>query len=165
MNLAEAVETPDARVGEQTVRTGQHGQLHGRFWAADGDTRGGVIIVHGLGDHGGRYRELAQSLTAQGWAVFAFDLIGHGRSPGARGRVDRYDRLLADIAHARETMDNLLPGKTQVLLGHSMGGNLALNYLLRRHHFQPVRSDLAGMALCGPMLLPHQKLSAEFGPG
>lgn len=139
---------------EETVRTGRDNRLHGRLWCVEDDARGAVIIVHGLGDHGGRYRDLAAALTDHRWNVFAFDLMGHGMSPGSRGRIDRYDAVLTDIAHACQTVGRRQPGADQVILGHSMGGNLALNYVLRRNQFDPVRSNLAGLVLCGPMLLP-----------
>lgn len=149
---------------EEVLYTGRRQRLHGRLWRTDREMRGVVIVVHGLGDHGGRYKELAQALCDAGWAVFAFDLIGHGRSPGSRGRAKRYDGLLSDVAHARKTVADKLP-LGQVLLGHSMGGNLALNYLLRREQFERDTADSRvsgrskldeplGLALCAPMLLP-----------
>lgn len=140
-------------VSQRIIGTGRGGRLHGRLWTGSGEIQGVVIVVHGLGEHGGRYRELAEDLAQSGWGVFAFDLSGHGRSPGVRGRIDRYDGMLADIAWARQTVAMEITGK-QVLLGHSMGGNLALNYLLRRHQITPRQDDLAGVALCAPMLLP-----------
>ncbi len=86
---------------EQTLQTGSDGNLHARLWS-DGDRPpvGLVTAVHGLGDHSERFDWLAEQLGAQGYALFAFDLQGHGRSPGGRGRVESYDSLLADIASA-----------------------------------------------------------------
>lgn len=139
---------------EEILWTGRDNRLHGRLWSVDSDIAGVVIIVHGLGDHGGRYEELARLLTDRGWNVFAFDLMGHGLSPGARGSIDRYDGLLSDIAHACHTVGRRHPDADQVILGHSMGGNLALNFVLRRNQFEPVRSNLVGLVLCGPMVLP-----------
>ncbi len=141
-------------VHDETLPTGRGQRLHGHFWTAGDAPKGVVIVVHGLGDHGGRYEELAGNLTSDGWDVFAFDLLGHGLSPGIRGHADRYDGLLVDIAHARQTVAHRLPGVPQVILGHSMGGNLAVNYVLRRDQLDPTTTGLAGLALCGPMLLP-----------
>lgn len=139
---------------EEVLQTGRQRQLHGRLWTVDGADRGTVIVVHGLGDHGGRYEELASHLGKRGWNVFAFDLIGHGRSPGSRGRADSYDGLLADLAEARRTVAERCPGQQQVILGHSMGGNLALNYALRWRQFDSDLGPLLGLVLCAPMLMP-----------
>ncbi len=139
---------------EETLLTGRDQRLRGHLWTEDGDAQGVVIIVHGLGDHGGRYHQLARQLTRHGWNVLAFDLPGHGLSPGRRGRISHYDDLLADIAQVRQTVTRQLPGARQVILGHSMGGNLALSYVLRRQQLDPAPMELAGLVLCGPMLLP-----------
>jgi len=135
--------------------TGRHGQLHGRLWRGDAAPEGVVLVVHGLGDHGARYQTLAASIVTKGWCTYAFDLPGHGRSPGGRGRVDSFSGLLADIEAACQTISQKFPKLPLVLLGHSMGGNLVLNYLLRcldaagSPYVKP-----AGVVLCAPMLLP-----------
>ena len=139
----------------ESLTTGRHGQLHGRLWRGDTAPVGVVLVVHGLGDHGARYQALAASTVAKGWCTYAFDLPGHGRSPGGRGRVDSFSGLLADIEAACKTISRKFPGIPQVLLGHSMGGNLVLNYLLRS--WEETGSSSAkpdGIVLCGPMLLP-----------
>ena len=114
---------------------------------------GVLVAVHGLGDHVGRYEFLAQMLTARGWALVAFDLPGHGKSPGVRGHIDRYDGWLADIASASRMTSEQLPGASQVICGHSMGGNLALNYVMRRAEFDDSPEPI-GLALLSPMILP-----------
>lgn len=135
--------------------TGRRGQLHGRLWDGKEAPAGVVVVVHGLGDHGGRYQSLAASIAAQGWRTYAFDLPGHGRSPGGRGRVDSFLGLLADIEAACQTIAQRFPGVPQVLLGYSMGGNLVLNYLLRcLQDSNSFSTKPDGVVLCGPMLLP-----------
>ncbi len=135
--------------------TGRREQLHGRLWRGDKAPAGVVLVVHGLGDHGGRYQALAESILATGWCTYAFDLPGHGRSPGGRGRVDSFSGLLADIESACQTISRKFPAIPQVLLGHSMGGNLVLNYLLRCSEETGSSSAKPdGVVLCGPMLLP-----------
>lgn len=138
---------------QQTLHTGRSGRLHGRLWRGDRDPVGVVIVIHGLGDHSGRYESLAERLVVDNWSLFAFDLPGHGLSPGGRGRVDSYDGLLADIAAARRTVRQRIPAP-QALLGHSMGGNLAISYALRQQQLQGDIEPLAAMILCAPMLLP-----------
>ena len=139
---------------EEILLTGRSGDLHGRLWSRDDASMGVVLAIHGLGDHGGRYRRVAKHLVERGWQVFAFDLPGHGRSPGGRGRVDSFQGLLGDIQAARETIADRFPELPQVMLGHSMGGNLTLNYALRRHDDWKDDVCLNGLVLCAPMLLP-----------
>ena len=104
--------------------------------APSGAARGTVLIVHGLGEHAGRYAHVMAHLATQGWASLAYDQRGHGLSPGPRGGVPQADSLLADLgavlAHARAT----LPGPL-VLLGHSLGGLLAGRFVAEGMAAQP----------------------------
>jgi alpha-beta hydrolase superfamily lysophospholipase len=113
-----------------------------------------VIAVHGLGDHGGRYATLGESLVSRGWSLLVYDLPGHGLSPGKRGGADSFSGLLEDIAHVRRSAEQRFGRLPQVLLGHSMGGNLVFNYALRRRELPGCRDELRGLVLCAPMLLP-----------
>jgi alpha-beta hydrolase superfamily lysophospholipase len=124
------------------------------LWSADGSPQGVIVAVHGLGSHVGRFEVLARYVTSQGWALWAFDLPGHGRSPGSQGRVDSFAGLLVDMAVARRDVRDRLGGLPQVMLGQSMGGNLVINYALRRQQIEPQTDSLAGLILAAPMLLP-----------
>lgn len=142
-------------VTETHCTTGRGDRLFARRWQpSDQPVRGCVIIVHGLGEHGGRYAALARQLACAGWASLAADLEGHGNSPGRRGHVTSYFTLLQDIDAMRLTAKEAMPPVPQVLLGHSMGGNLAANYVLRRAELDPAIGELAGLVLSGPMFLP-----------
>lgn len=139
---------------QEKLLTGRGGELHGRLWVGEREPIGVVVAVHGLGDHAGRYEPLASGLTNAGWSLFVFDLPGHGKSPGHPGCVDSFDGLLADVAMAQQSVSERVPGIPQVLLGHSMGGTLATNYVLR-HDEKHLRSDgFVALVLCAPMLLP-----------
>lgn len=147
-------------------------QCHARLWSPDPAVlRGVVIFVHGLGDHGGRFDQFAKRMVDTGWAVYAMDLPGHGKTPGRRGIASSYDGLLQLIAAARETLHDTLPQIPQVLVGHSMGGNLAVNYAIRHREFEPLSMpSLAGLTLVAPILLPPQpmdrsKVFAAWGTG
>ena len=108
-------------------------------WSTDDLPWAHVGIVHGLGEHGGRYHPLAESLVKAGIAVSAFDQQGHGRSPEPRGRVRSYSSLLDDSAAFLAWCIAQTPSVPTVLFGHSMGGNLVINHALRDYP-QPSRA-------------------------
>src|SRR5262245_49384399 len=93
--------------------------------------RGEVVLVHGFGEHSGRYEALIAHLRDQGYAVTAYDHRGHGQSSGLYGHIDRFSQYEEDLGEivsrtrARKTAENLF------LIGHSMGGLVALRYLTK----------------------------------
>jgi alpha-beta hydrolase superfamily lysophospholipase len=100
-------------------------RLHARHWPHPAP-KSQVLIVHGLGEHSGRYEALAQALVAAGHAVAAYDQRGHGQSPGRRGFIPRADSLCDDLAQAIDAWPQQAP---LVLLGHSMGGLVAARFV------------------------------------
>ena len=106
---------------------------------------GGIVLMHGLGEHSGRYRHLAQFLNAQGLSVRCYDHRGHGRSGGSRGDVIRGDPMLQD---AEILIDDFAvrTGSAPFLFGHSMGGLFAARFALSK------RSPLRGLVLSSPAL-------------
>ena len=98
--------------------------LHLRQWAPEQPARGTVLLVHGLGEHIGRYAHVAAHLNADGWHVLGYDQRGHGASGGARGGLPRWDSLLCDLGQVVEAVRAELP-RPLVLVGHSMGGLVA----------------------------------------
>jgi acylglycerol lipase len=126
--------------------------LYEQCWLPDGDVRSALIIVHGLIEHSGRYAELAQRLTCRGYAVYAMDLRGHGRSDGPRCFVRRFDDYLADLDPLVDRVRGRQPGKRLFLLGHSMGGTIVALWTIRR---QP---DLAGLILSASALRVPREL-------
>jgi len=91
--------------------------------------RGAVLIVHGLGEHCGRYERLAAWFNQRGYAVRAYDQRGHGRTPGQRGALRHADDLLEDLATVYHDYAASLP-REPLLLGHSMGGLVAARAVL-----------------------------------
>lgn len=96
------------------------------FWQswipADPAPRAAVVLVHGMGEHSGRYEGLIEVLTGAGLAVFAHDHRGHGRSAGRRAHIARLDDLVTDIGRSVARARTALPGVPLIVLGHSMGG-------------------------------------------
>lgn len=115
------------------VRIGHHEILPGRLWAA-AEPRAVVAVIHGLGEHCGRYAALASDMAHAGYTVAAVDLPGHGDAPGARGDMRSWSTVRDNAVHALWTAPLALPGDLgrlpRVLFGHSMGGVLALDYAL-----------------------------------
>jgi len=105
-----------------------------------------IIVVHGLGEHGGRYKKLAEMLTSEGYAVVAYDQRGFGLSEGKRGHISNYEVLLQDLGIVMEKVEVMFPDIPHFLYGHSMGGNLVLNYGLR------CKPKIAGIIATGPWL-------------
>ncbi len=116
----------EVRIDPRTV-------LPGRAWCSD-SPRALVAIAHGLGEHSGRYAALASELVGSRFSVVALDLPGHGEAPGARGDAPTWAMLREQVVPAMFTASRGLPGQPpdlpRVLLGHSMGGTLALDHAL-----------------------------------
>ncbi|WP_266168754.1 alpha/beta hydrolase [Dyella subtropica] len=110
-------------------------QLAVRDWS-HAKMRGAVLIVHGLGEHSGRYQRLAQWFHTRGYAVRSYDQRGHGQSDGQRGALDHPDDLLEDLAVVYNQYAANLPVRP-LLLGHSMGGLVAARCVLDRRITPP----------------------------
>lgn len=120
--------------------------LRYRAWEPS-TSRGAVVVVHGLGEHSGRYAELAERLTSQGISVHATDLRGHGGSAGRRGHVAAFDEYLRDLEQTLERARSAAGDRPVVLFGHSMGGLIALRYVETRPG-----TSLAGLVLSAPQI-------------
>jgi alpha-beta hydrolase superfamily lysophospholipase len=118
-----------------------------------------LTIFHGLGDHGGRFAQFANSLASAGLGVLAVDLLGHGQSPGRQGVIASYDALLDEIGNAVYLANRTWSDTPAFVLGQSMGGNLVLNWSMRR----PFESKgLTGIVAMSPMLRMARAPSAQF---
>ena len=123
------------------MRNGVVRTSEGRFAGADGlalryvvweasAPEAALIVVHGLSEHARRYAEFGERMATGGVSTFAFDLRGHGESHGQRGHARRFDLLVQDVELFRHEVLGLIgPGAELFLLGHSMGGLIALRYL------------------------------------
>lgn len=98
-----------------------------RHWPADAP-RAGVLLVHGLGEHSGRWEHVGDQLAAAGLEAFGWDHRGFGASGGERAWVDRWSRFHDDVEDRLGAVRAALPGLPVILYGHSMGGLIALGY-------------------------------------
>ncbi|MHB1132608.1 MAG: alpha/beta hydrolase [Chloroflexota bacterium] len=121
--------------------------LFGRLWRPPGSARGVICLVHGIGEHSGRWSHVGAAVAAAGFAVLAQDLRGHGRSAGRRGHTPSFEVLMDDIATLLSEAERRFPGLPRCLYGHSLGGNLVLNHALRRQH-----PTIVGVIATGPWL-------------
>lgn len=90
-----------------------------------------ICLVHGMGEHAGRYGHVADFFNSRGFSVIAFDQRGHGLSAGKKGHTPSYELLQESVLQLTQTAADKFPGVPLILYGHSMGGNLVLNYAIR----------------------------------
>ncbi|NJN05349.1 MAG: alpha/beta hydrolase [Rhodobacteraceae bacterium] len=97
-------------------------------WEPEGKPKAIICLVHGLGEHSGRYENVGDSLNKAGYALFGFDLRGHGKTSGKRGHIPSLDVALQDIHQFVRFQKQNFPDTPIFLYGHSLGGMLALAY-------------------------------------
>lgn len=120
--------------------------MFSRGWAPEGKPKAVIVLVHGLGEHCGRYDHVGRMLAENGYALLAFDLRGHGKSGGQRGHTPSVEAFMKDIDEMFVQASTRYPGVPQFIYGHSLGGILVLNYVLRR------KPALAGALVSSPGL-------------
>ncbi len=143
-------------------------ELFWQGWSPGPDMAAGVLLIcHGLGEHSARYGSVVDALAPDGWAVYGLDHRGHGRSGGRRTHVDRYADLLDDFETFRRHVAARHEGVAVFLLGHSLGGQIALAYALDHPE------ALGGLVLSAPTLasaavpkaaVPVLRLLARIAP-
>ena len=120
-------------------------RIYWQSWLPEVDPRAAVVIAHGASEHSDRYLHVAARLVAEGYAVYAIDHRGHGRSEGSRALIDRIANTVTDLDALVVLAAAQHPDAQIFLLGHSMGATIALRYALRH------QKRLAGMILSGPL--------------
>ena len=121
-------------------------RLHEYRWLPESDPTAVVVVVHGIIEHSGRYARVAAELNGQGYAVYAMDLRGHGKSDGDRILVRSFDEYTADLELFLDRVRAREPGKPLFLFGHSMGGAIVVLFAVTR------RPDVRGLVLSAPAL-------------
>lgn len=143
------------RTSEGHFLTNDWSKLYERVWLPDGDPKAAVLIVHGYAEHSGRYAWVAEQLVAQGFAVVAFDLRGHGRSDGDRVYIRTMNHYLHDVDAALLRVFEHAPDVPVYVLGHSMGGGILSLYACARQPHDSdrfVRSRIKGLIFSGAVL-------------
>jgi acylglycerol lipase len=115
---------------EYLFKTADNSNLYGQSWRST-HLLGVVVIVHGYAEHSGRYQWAALQLVDRGFAIYTFDLRGHGKSSGARNIVRSSDDYLTDLAIFLQQVKLKEPNKPLFLFGHSFGGTIAALFAIR----------------------------------
>lgn len=121
--------------------------LYYEWWLPDAP-KAILVVVHGLGDHSGRYGPLIRFFAQHNIGVCLYDMRGHGRSGGVRGHFDRMQTLLSDLAVFLKLIQQRSTDVPLFLIGHSFGGLVALNYVVR------FSKQVAGLLLSSPCIKP-----------
>lgn len=133
-------------------------EFHFQDWRPESEPAAVICLVHGLGEHSGRYEHVAAALNQVGYALLGFDLRGHGKTAGLRGHAPSIDTIMADIAWLLDEARARYPGKPLFLYGHSLGGLFVLTCALQRE------PSVAGIIASAPALrtvfpIPAAKLA------
>ncbi|XP_074054528.1 monoglyceride lipase isoform X4 [Macrotis lagotis] len=127
-----------------------------RYWKPKEIPRALVFICHGAGEHCGRYDDLAQMLTELDLLVFAHDHVGHGQSEGERMIVSDFHVFVRDVLQHVDLMQKDHPGLPIFLLGHSMGGAIAIITASERPNY------FSGMVLISPLVVASPESATTF---
>jgi alpha-beta hydrolase superfamily lysophospholipase len=145
-------------------------ELFARFWRPDGLVRGVIVIAHGMGEHSGRYAGLAEFFAAKGFATLANDHHGHGKTTGKKGHVRSFGLFHDELDAMTEEARRRCPDVPLVLWGHSLGGSIALTYVIQRRPtaFRAVVATSSAIKLAfepAKLLVAIGKLTRKIAPG
>lgn len=147
---------------------GAGARLAGQCWPAPGTPRAAVLLAHGYAEHFGRYEHVAARLNAAGFTVYAIDHWGHGRSDGTPGFVPAFSAFTDGMALLLGHVSAELPGVPRVLVGHSMGGLIAVHHLIA-HQDAYATAVLSGPAIAaseppGAVMIFISRLLSRLAP-
>lgn len=134
-------------------------KIFSQKWLADGASKAILILVHGLGEHIGRYNHVAKFFNQHQISIYGFDHRGHGKSSGKRGHIGSNELFMTDITTMIDLAKKDNPGIPIFLYGHSLGGNMVLYYsLFKKPDIKGVISTSPGLGTGEP--IPIVKLFA-----
>jgi alpha-beta hydrolase superfamily lysophospholipase len=141
------------RHAEGALKTADGDSLYWQCWMPQGNPRAILLLAHGLAEHSGRYSHFAEFFERRGYAVYALDHLGHGRSNGVRCHIRCFSQFTDGLQLLLARCRADYPGTPVFLVGHSMGGLVAVHFLFTH------QSDIAGCILSGAALEPAEELS------
>jgi len=107
-------------------------KIFAQSWLPDKEPKAITNLVHGMGEHSGRYERWGQLFAETGYALIATDLPGHGKTEGKIGHTKSYQSLLDQVDLMLTKSEEIFPGIPRILYGHSMGGNIVINYAISK---------------------------------
>jgi acylglycerol lipase len=128
--------------------------LYHAAWLPDQDIKAVIIVVHGLAEHIGRYKNVINYLVPKGYAIYGLDHRGHGKSQGIRGYVDRFSDYITDLKTFFDLVRKEQPDKKIFMLGHSLGGLIAVAYAIE------YQAELSGLIVSAALM----KIGASVSP-
>ncbi len=152
---------------ESTFQAEDGLRLYFQAWQPDGAARACLAIVHGIGEHSSRYRNVVEYVVPRGYAVYSFDLRGHGKSEGKRGYVNSWEEYRRDVKTFLEKVRKEQSCRRLFLMGHSLGGLIVLNYLLHYpEKLDGVVASAPALAQTGtsPLLMTLARILSSIAP-
>jgi acylglycerol lipase len=132
----------------------RNNNIYTQAWLPEGNIKAILLIIHGLGEHSGRYGNVVDHFVPLGYAVYSYDHLGHGKSGGAREMVGRFEDFTDTLSIYYNRIKGLQSGKPIFLLGHSLGGLIAPFYLLEH------QADFQGAVISAPLIKVGEDISA-----
>lgn len=139
---------------EGFFQNAQQEKIYYQCWLPETTAKAILIVVHGLAEHGGRYGNVVRHFAPKGYAIYALDHVGHGRSSGQRVYVDQFATFVATLHQFVGLVREWQPGSPIFMIGHSMGGLIATHYLIDH------QQEMAGAVLSGPAVKVPDNISA-----
>lgn len=131
----------------------RNADIYYQAWLPDGDVKAVLFIVHGLGEHSGRYMNHVNRFVPLGYAVYGLDHLGHGKSGGEREVIDRFTDFTDTLKIYYEMVKGWQPGKPIFILGHSLGALITLFHLLDH------QSDFKGAIISAPPIKAGESIT------
>jgi alpha-beta hydrolase superfamily lysophospholipase len=150
--------------------SGANGQnLYYQSWRADKNEKAIIVLVHGFGEHSGRFMNLVNHMVPLGYSIYSFDHRGHGRSEGEPGHILNWAEFRDDLKSFLSFVRDAHPEMPTILMGHSMGGLIVLNYILLNPD-EDIKTVIASAPLLAqpgisPVLVMISKLLSKIWPG
>ncbi len=138
---------------EGTFKGVRNANIYYQAWLPDGDVKAVIFLVHGLGEYCGRYTNHVNYLVPLGYAIYGLDHIGHGQCDGEREVIEHFSDYTDTLTTYFKMVKGWQPGKPVFILGHSMGGLIACDYLLDH------QADFKGAILSAPAIKVSESIS------
>lgn len=128
--------------------------LYYQAWLPEGEVKAVLFLVHGLGEHSGRYMNHVNHFVPLGYAIYGLDHLGHGKSDGEREVIESFSDYTGPLRQYYQMVTGWQPGKPVFILGHSLGGLITCRYLLDH------QADFKGAIISAPAIKVSASISS-----